>query len=360
MTLLQASAHPDLPNEALQAVVMLTKAECEAVNVHCQAGPTSKSSVFNDFVVSSETLSAGAFLVVIEQVLAETKAAPLCYFQALAECSGPVLGVLTHQCQKFSSEAIVDPRPALCEAWFLTLSSLMDHTRSIAAPHECLAVRNTIIVETLCATTLLLLYPSLELDPSKRIHDLGMSMDGAQTLAVMDFFEKLFALSPEQLQLIARELQHRLQAELTNVTDDTLKGLAIIGALLFRASSGGLPPWFVEGIPVTFAAFFSGCGKCTRSFGQVIEGSMQVKLSNAGPAVGGAKPGSILAGRFFETMKESNRQDFIRRAVEIATNDTTESWRRFKALLKQASGGKKKATGCSRRPSPTSWDCARL
>jgi hypothetical protein len=360
MTLLKASANPDLPDAALEVLVLLTKAECEAVTALCQAGRSSDSLVFNDFVVSSETLPTGAFLMVVEKILTENDTSTQSYIRALSECSSVVLEAVTHQCQPFSATSVVDPRPTLCEAWFLTVSSLAYQTRCTDNLDGSLTTRNSIIVETLCASMVLLLYPTLEMDPSKRANDLGMSMGGAQTLALIEFFENIFVLGPEQVQLIARELQKKLRAELPGGEDDTLTGMAIIGAMLFRGSAGGLPPWFIEGTPAVFAAFFNGCGKSSHSFGQVMQASTQVRLAPGGPTMGGVHSGTILAGRFFETMKEATRQDFIKKTIAIAAEDSSEGWKRFKALLKQASGGKKKASGFSLKPSPTSWDCDRL
>jgi hypothetical protein len=360
VTIIKASANPDLDDGALRALVTLTKAECNAIAAQCRAGPSSHSSIFNDEVISSETLPAGAFLVTISHVLDEKRELPLRYLHALAECSGPVLQILIHQCPTPSNPTVVDGRPALCEAWFLVLTSLTDPTKRVEGLNEAISLRNKIIADSCCAAILLILYPSLESDPTKRSDDLGMSMDGAQSLAVMDFFEKAFELTPDQLQQIAHELQSRLQVDLQGEQDITLKGMSIIGAGLFRAASGGLPPWAVECIPSTYAALYHGCGKDTRVFRQVLQASMNVRLAAGSPTTGGVGPGSLIAGRFFETMRESLREDFLKKAVEIADQDNVDGWRRFKTLLKQASGGKKKASGFNLKPSPTSWECDRL
>lgn len=339
----------------------LTKAECNAIIDQCHAGPASHSSIFNEQVVSAEKLPAGAFLIVIAQVLVDKKEVPFGYLQALAECSSHVLRVLTHECPKPSNLSVVDARPALCEAWFLAVSSLTDPTKSIERVDGAISMRNKIIAETCCAAIVLILYPSLETDPTKRADDLGMSMDGAQTLAAMEFFEKAFALGPEQLHQIAHELQIRLQVELPGEHDTTLKGMAIIGAGLFRAAAGGLPPWAVECIPSTYAALYHGCGCDPQVFSHVLHASMKIRLAPSATTIGGGVvPGSLLAGRFFQSMREPLQKDFLTKAVEIATDDSVEGWRRFKTLLKQASGGKKKASGFNLKPSPTSWECDRL
>lgn len=338
----------------------LTKAECKAIVAQCHTGPLSHSSIFNDEVISSERLPAGAFLAVIPHVLGEKRELPFGYLKALTECSGAVLQTLIHQCPTPSNPHVVDGRPALCEAWFLALSSLTDPTKTLEGLNEAMSMRNNIIADSCCAAILLILYPSLENDPTKRSDDLGMSMDGAQSLAVMDFFEKVFKLANDQLHQIAHELQNRLQVDLHGEEDVTLKGMAIIGAGLFRAASGGLPPWAIDCIPSTYAALYQGCGKDTSVFRQVLHASMNVRLAAGSPTTGGVGPGSLIAGRIFETMREPLREDFLRKAVEIADQDSVDGWRRLKTLLKQASGGKKKASGFNLKPSPTSWECDRL
>jgi hypothetical protein len=340
--------------------VTLTKAECSAIVAQCHAGPASHSSIFNDEVISSEKLPAGAFLAIFSHVMDERRELPLGYLQALTECSGAVLQTLIHQCPTPSNPHVVDGRPALCEAWFLSLSSLTDPTKRLEGMNDAISMRNTIIADSCCAAILLILYPSLESDPTKRSDDLGMSMDGAQSLAVMDFFERTFRLAHDQLHQIANELQNRLQVDLHGEQDVILKGMAIIGAGLLRAASGGLPPWAIDCIPSTYAALYHGCGNDTRVFRQVLQASMNVRLASGSPTTGTVGPGSLIAGRMFETMREPLREDFLKKAVEIADQDSVDGWRRFKALLKQASGGKKKASGFNLKPSPTSWECDRL
>lgn len=353
MTLIQGSCNPDLSEVALHAIVELTKAECDAIVVQCQAGCSSNSSIFNDEVISTETLPAGAFLMILTERVEQCKELPLSYLRTVAEISGPVLHALTHVCPPPSSPSVVDARSTLCEAWFLLMCSVLDHTKSGVGTSEQLSLRNRVIAETLCATILLILYPE---DPTKPSDTVGMSMGGPQTLALMDFFENTFSIGPESLHEIARTLPSRFQIDMPG-TDPTLQGMAIVGAILFRAISGGLPPWAIERIPATYAALFNGCGKDVEVFGQVLRASMYIRLT---AAVASVKPGSCIAGRFFEAMKENAQQEFLQKATEIAVTDTAEAWKRYKTLLKQASGGKKKASGFQLKPSPTSWDCDRL
>lgn len=213
-----------------------------------------------------------------------------------------------------------------------------------------------LISDSCCGAVTLILYPLLQKDASKQVHNKkGMDMDGPQTLAVMEFFENIFLMESGALHIVTHQLQLRFQAKLDNQNSDaSFLGIATLVAILFRAASGSLPPWTIEGFPSTFAALYKGCGRSTDVFVKVVGAAMKIKLSS------GPYAGSVLAGRFFETMKEVNQHNFLRNAAEIASKDTDDGWRRFKTLLKQAAGGKKKASGFSQKPSPSSWDCDRL
>jgi hypothetical protein len=335
--------------------------ECKSIIHACQQGPASESSIFVEQIVSSENLAAGAFLYVIAESAQGKTSIPLYYLQALVECSGPVLEALIHQCPRPTNPTFVDARPALCEAWFKALISLTNVDISLRDKfHEHISLRNKLITETSCAAIILIFYPSLEIDPSKRLHDFGMSMDGAHSLAAMEFFEKTFELGPDQLRQIASDLQNVVKVDLLMEDDAILRGMAILGAGLLRAAAGGLPPWAVECVPATYAAFYRGCGKDSKIFQTVLRASMIVRLSSGGPTLGSVRPGSLLAGRFFETMKQAQQDDFLEKAIEIAVKDNMEGWRRFKTLVKQISGGKKKASGFNLKPSPTTWECDRL
>mmetsp|Transcript_30193 Transcript_30193/g.46055 ORF Transcript_30193/g.46055 Transcript_30193/m.46055 type:complete len:1307 (-) Transcript_30193:228-4148(-) len=363
---IKASAHPGLLSRAIEALVLLTTAECEAIMLQCNSGPSSQSYIFNETIFPDDGLPTGAFVIVMADLLNNENLSQSIvqdYIRAASQCCTPVLQTFCHECPTYTLPSAVEPRAALCEAWFLTASVIAERMQSKAVGvSNDLALK--LISESCCGAITLILFTPLQKDSAKQVHDKkGMNMDGPQTLAIVDFFEKVFLMDSAALHFVAQELQHRYQAQLDEhehqQNDTALRGIAILVAILFRAASGCLPPWTIEGFPSIFAALYQGCGSSTDVFVQVVEAAMTIKLS-PGAASGLTPPGSVLAGRFFEGMKEATQHTFLRNAAEISAKDTDEGWRRFKALLKQAAGGKKKASGFSQKPSPSSWDCDRL
>lgn len=127
-------------------------------------------------------------------------------------------------------------------------------------------------------------------------------------------------------------------------------GIAIIGAAIFRAAQGGLPPWAVECMPSIFSSFFnSALAQKVDYFGVAIQMSMEVRgISNG--------DGELLSGRFFQSMSQNAKGIFLSQVVEVATMNTPASWKRLKSLIKQACGGKKKETDFRQRPGLTQLD----
>jgi len=368
MAVVKASACPDLPHRAIEALIALIIAECEAITILCKAGPSSQSSIFNETIVSDEGLPAGAFVIVFAKLLDcgnLSESAQHDVYQAITKFSGPVFETLCLECPDFTSPSVIDPRPSLCEAWFLTMSSVAKtmQDNNGTKPLDDLLIK--IVVDTCCAGIVLILNPSLEKDTLKREKEKkGMSMDGPQTLAIMSFLEEVFLCETRFLQYVAQELQQRLQGilpEQHQQDDNILCGMSILCAGLYRAASGGLPPWTLESTPSVFAALYQGCGNRNQAFRQVLEAATVVRISAEIHNPKGVSNSRLaLAGRFFETMKEATRREFLQKAIEIADKDTADGWRRFKTVLKQAAGGKKKFTGLCQKPSPSSWECDRL
>lgn len=205
-----------------------------------------------------------------------------------------------------------------------------------------------------------------------------MSMDGPHSLALMSFLERAFSLG--LFSSMAHCVQVKLGSCLSLTVDaaltDPMCGMAVIAASLFRAVSGSLPPWAIDGIPHVHHALFSvGCHKDTVSFCRLLQLSMEMRFSppsnnghdeaTLGTSMAAYMDGSLLAGRFLDKMRPSLKEEFLVNCRQVCTSEANnaDNWtRRLKSLVKQACGGKKKGNkpGFNLKPSPTSWDFDRL
>jgi hypothetical protein len=205
----------------------------------------------------------------------------------------------------------------------------------------------------------ILFYPTLGRTQEDRKEDPGMSLDGPQTLALTEFLESFFGLGPAMFQILANELLGRIPVDLGTIqkwsNDQQVHGMSIVGAALFRGAQGALPPWAVESIPEVYSAFFFALDKDPERFGLVLRASMDLRLQTSVDRFGGVMSGQLLSGGSFETMAEAAKATFITQAVDLSRKDNKESWRRLKAVVKQACGGKKKEADFGQKPSPTKW-----
>lgn len=169
----------------------------------------------------------------------------------------------------------------------------------------------------------------------------------------MDFFEAYFNLGPVMLNAVATELSTAIPIDQLGYPGAA--GLAVIGAALFRAAQGGLPPWAVERIPSVYSSLFKALSNSVDDFGRLLEWSMVVRLQRNN-RFGSVNGGDLLSGRFFERMGENAKMSFLEQAKENARLNNGVAWRKLKVLIKQACGGKKKDTEFNQRPAFTRWD----
>jgi hypothetical protein len=357
-----ASACPDIPSTAADAIILLNKAECQAISSQRALGPTAPSPIFNESVISESSGPSGLFLRIIGKTIQKNQdllSVRNCVL-VLYELRTIVLDTLLSKCPEPTNTSSLDPRPTLCEAWYLTLVELMESfdAQNAAASND--VSMKSLLSDSCCTALLLLLYPSLRKDPSGGLKDIGMTLDGPQTRAIMEFLESYFLLGPDMFRAVALTLSSHLVVENSLVaSDDPVgQGVAIVGACLFRAASGGLPPWAIEVIPSLYAALYHACGTDAHVFCQMLTTSMQIRLGTT-TGFGDVRPGELLAGRFLDSAKESSKRTFVERSQEACSQNDAEGWRRFKVLLKQACGGKKKAS-LSLKPSFTTWNIDRL
>jgi hypothetical protein len=361
----RASACPDIPSMAADAIILLNKAECQAISSQCALGPTAASPIFIESVISENSGPSGLFVRIIGEIIQKNHdllSVRNCVL-VLHELRTVVLDTLLSKCPEPTNTSFVDPRPALCEAWYLTLDELVESFDAQNAAAACNdASMKSLLSDSCCTAVLLLLYPSLRKDPNDGWKDIGMTLDGPQTRAIMEFLESFFLLGPDMFRTVAFTVTSRLVAEgaLVASDDDPVgQGVAVVGACLFRAASGGLPPWAIEVIPSLYAALYHACGTDAHVFCQMLTTSMEIRLGTTRAGFGGVRPGELLAGRFFESAKESSKRIFVERSQEACSQNDAEGWRRFKVLLKQACGGKKKSS-LSLKPSFTTWNIDRI
>ena len=350
---------PDVPPLAAEMISAFTKAECEAVHRQCSAGPETLSSMFNDEIVSPEMVPAGIHLRTISEVIRvqrdiELEHIPQC-LNLLVATKDCIFSTILLECPE---PHFVDPRPCIMEVWLLTVTDMIQTMSKKDLNSTFVSVAH----ETLSVIVHVMMYPRLLRIPSDGF-DPGMSFDGPNSLAITEFFIAYFGLGPDALEQGAKLLATRIPADFGPVTesnDQLVRGIAILGATLFRGVQGALPPWTVEQVPEVFAAFYSALRKTASTFCSILRLSMEVRLpSGNGARFGGVEPGSLLSGRYFEGLNVGTRDKFIADVYSLASKDDASSWKRMKVLIKQICGGKKKDNR-QQKPSPTRWDFDRL
>lgn len=346
-----------IPAPLIEALETVNRSECEAIRLQCQAGPIASSSIFNDELVSVDKIPAGLFIRVVEEFLTQREAQNVetvynCV-KILHKSKAAVLPTLFSQCP--DPDNFSDPRPTLCEAWLLATSALARELQDIQINDE--QVVQSLLADSCTAVITMLFQPVLNKSRKIRGQSLFMCMEGAQTLAANEFLASFFSLGPVLLQCVGQQLLQQIPVDTgkanTYSTESSLHGVAIIGAALFRATSGGLPPWFVESIPEVYAAFFTALNKDVNVFGHMLQLAMEIQsLTSFGSVVAGSR----LAGPVLDGTTTAGKQAFLQEAVELAKQDNNASWKRMKVILKKISGGKKIGTDFAQKASPTKWD----
>jgi len=375
--LLYVSANPDFSPLTASSITALNRAECEAIAVQCSAGPQSHSSIFNDSVICDEVVAAGIFIIVIRDALENIHKAlrkensPKEQVDCnISGCVSTLIGSKDSVFSVLSSDNpephhgfYTDPRPTVSEAWFLAMISLL----SIYDRAQWSILNNQfakkLTYETLALCVHLLLLKPLERKESNNNQNdaFGMSLDGPQSLAMIEFIHMALATGPDIFNSIAEQYESRLQIDFGNLTQSLqcnpgYMGGSIICAALFRGSSGALPPWVIESVPKLYATLFATCGS-GENFCSIIMGGANLKLKHEFASIRG---GRKLAGYFFDTMSANEMQKFLSKTKDICLQEDNKKWRNFKVLLKGVCGGKKKATSFNLKPQPTDWECIRI
>jgi hypothetical protein len=363
-SLLKQASNPDLPCQATEVLQIIIESECEAVRRQCSSGPQSGSNIFCDDVVSSENVPGGVFVRVLGEVIQRANDGGVslgCLHSTLAtivSIKAPVLSVVLSKCPDPVTGAFCDPRPALTEAWLLLVSELI----CAAKQNSTTAVDGVadVICDTAVAVVTLLLFPSVGKTQEERMNDPGLSLDGPHSLAIAEFLSRFFGLGPTLVQRVADYLESSVPTVKSHESGRSSIGTAIIGAALFRASQGGLPPWAVESVPEVYSAFFVSMGRDPQRFGETMRMSMAIRLDSSAVQFRGVKPGCLLSGPLFEPLSTELAGRFVEDAANLARADDAASWRRFKVAVKQVCGGKKKDAEFHLKPSYTRWEFDRI
>lgn len=364
-----AGSGGDISARGTAVVVACATSECEAIQNQCITGPESKSLIFEAGVVSPEAVPSGLFVRALADVIQSYRdthgqehdlAIPNC-IQALSAVKDLVLETILLQCPDPRDGAFVDPRPTLTEAWLQAMIALVD-ARSLDPAVESL------MAETCVAIVSLIFYPTMGKTQNERMNDPGMTLDGPHSLAVTTFLGAFFRQVPTRiLQAAGQRLLCIIPVDIASMQglcqDQNFQGVAVVGAALFRACQGALPPWAVESIPDVYSSLFEAFGKDVEAFGLLMRLSMEVRLSKTSDlrsGFGGMVGGNLLSGRFFETMSDKAKETFIEETKQLCKENKATSWRRLKVSIKQNCGGKKRDTDFNQKPSQTRWEFDRI
>lgn len=328
--------------------------------MQCTLGPFSSSSIFCEEIISSESVPAGLFIKILADAIlssGSTKTQPIPLLNCLDiihSCKDIILTCITLPCPDPAENAFFDPRPTIAESWFLLMNGLME-TGMIDNAIE------SILIDTCVAFVSLLYNPSMAKTIEERRRDPGMSLDGPQSRTGILFLENFFLLGFRPLQIAGQKLASIVQIDNAALHqwcgDQQFYGIAIIGASLFRANQGSLPPWAVESIPDVYSAFFHALNSDAVAFVVVIRLSMEIRLSpDATAAFGMVQRSQLLSGRYFGSMSEKGKSTFLDEVTKLCQKNDNASWRRMKAIVKQACGGKKKETDFGQKPALTKWE----
>jgi hypothetical protein len=135
-----------------------------------------------------------------------------------------------------------------------------------------------------------------------------MSLDGPQTLAMMEFATESILLGPSILSAAGESFTNQVQLQpIQESPSAEALGAAIVATGLLRAASGALPPWAVELTPTLLRSVNTALGSDTDIFIAVL--MIATKLQTA--------RGDLLAGRYFENVSSIHIDSFLSKTKEI-------------------------------------------
>ena len=351
LSLLRSCTCPTFPQLAVEAIIALNNSEANSIVEHAlQTSASFTSTMFSASVVSEEVVPAGAFLIIIRDVIEDvTKRAHKlssdqidqsisCCFTVMYECHEQVFSALKSRCP--CDMRWEDPRTTMCEAWFLAVNSLLTAFKTHSTPENgefCSLIGRSM---ALCIHLIMSIKVEKEYS-SKGIEDGLVCVEGPQSLAMIEFLA--LALLTKDIFISTATHCHGdfiLDGEsLNGNTDPSYVGGAIISAAILRSVSGGLPPWTVEYMPNILKSLYEACGGVD-SFCLAMAGGCDVRLCRTSVSLyNDIAPGKKLAGFFLDVMKSRARDSFLFSLQESFTKkDDNQVWRFLKVILKSNCG----------------------
>ncbi len=355
LSLLRSCACPSLPQLAVEAIVALNEAECTSVLDHVLMNEKQfTSSIFTAPVISGEVVPAGAFLIVLFDVIANTlkraranELNPDQVYQVLSGCS-----TVLFRCQETVFTAVKsrcprdirweDPRTTICEAWFSAVFILLNAFRiHDIAENESF---HFIVRRSMALCIHLIMSTKVEKEYSTKDAEDGLvSVEGPQSLKMINFLTS--ALRTQDIfthtASLCQETWVLDHNSLERGSDPAFVGGAIISATILRSVSGGLPPWTVEYMPIVLKSLHQACGS-TDSFCLAMAGGCDLRLCKTSASnYADILPGKKLAGFFLDTMKPKARESFLCSIEETFAKkkkDQTQVFRFLKVILKANCG----------------------
>ena len=367
LTLLRSCADPYLPKLAIEATQKLIKRECSTVAHHFSQIDQYESSIFIEPNICEDTLSAGAFIIIIRDVLAKIncisidESIPETYLsviegclQVLEACKEDIYSVMNLRGPLISS-GWEDPRMPIAEAWFLSLSELISVYKNFHLNHD--EKMCNVVCETVSVILYLAMFRRTEKEAAPQICMESMSLDGPVTLSLIDFLCDAISLGQMIFSRIGIPFVDKVTFENGQACNDlNLLGGSMLAVTLYRGSSGAFPPWFIESVPTLFEGLFNTCRDINTFMTVLRTGAELITQVDLGFVPAGSK----VAGYYFNVTKASAKEEFFNKTAELAKSTEGNRWRRMKVLLKAVCGGKKKATDFNLKPQPSSWECERI
>ena len=295
--------------------------------------------------MSEEVLPAGIFINSIREIIVKLRSANLdqqLVHGAVSSCL-TVLSSTKHSV--FSAlgtqtttelSAWEDPRPTVFEAWLLAMSELINICFEVGC-HDNQHLKQ-LGSETLALCIQILMSKRVEKEKVVPGQMECLSLDGPQTLAMVDFFERSiqvfgYTIFSETATLLHDQMQLEVLPSGTN--DPSLIGGGIITASIYRAASGAVPPWAIEYVPSILKSLFHACGERDPFLAILFTGAeISLKEGHSYGVISGSK----LGGYYYDTLKPKAKEEFIKKAQEICACDDNTKWRKLKALVKAVCG----------------------
>ena len=266
--------------------------------------------------------------------------------QILHQCCHDVMRVIVPDAGWRHSSFRIDSRAHLVEA-FMDATRVMAMRRAqtdSALPVSGLV--DDILSTTTCAAIFTMLQRTNPNGTGKKVTggvDTTLT-DSSHTLAILAFLDKSLSLN----NLVRKACTELIQGDALRIPwvehrTAEFVGLVVVVAGHLRAASSTFPPWALEGVALTLHQILSTQG-AEPTF--LLQQAMTIRLLQDSPALG-LRASELLCGAFFEKADVSTNVSVLA--------DSVGDHKKFKGVLKQVCGGKKKDSGFRQKPSSPRW-----